>query len=125
MRLCRLVGEYTVCKASLDEVKSTPFSFLSVTDREVSLLCRSEDVPATVTVREDGWRGFRIQGQLDFSLIGVLAELSGILAKEEIGIFVTSTYDTDYIFVKKENYARACDALTRAGHIFIDESAGE
>ena len=125
MMLRRLAGEYTVCKVSADAAARTPFSFLSVTDSEVSLLCRTEDVPASVTAREDGWKGFRIEGQLEFSLVGVLYELSGILAKENIGIFVTSTYDTDYIFVKKEDFARACDALSRAGHIFTEESAGE
>lgn len=125
MMLRRLAGEYTVCKVSPDAAARAPFSFLSVTDSEVSLLCRTEDVPASVTAREDGWKGFRIEGQLEFSLVGVLYELSGILAKENIGIFVTSTYDTDYIFVKKEDFARACDALSRAGHIFTEESAGE
>ncbi|MBQ9369911.1 MAG: ACT domain-containing protein [Clostridia bacterium] len=125
MMLRRLAGEYTVCKVSPDAAARTPFSFLSVTDSEVSLLCRTEDVLVSVTAREDGWKGFRIEGQLEFSLVGVLYELSGILAKENIGIFVTSTYDTDYIFVKKEDFARACDALSRAGHIFTEESAGE
>ena len=40
---------------------------------------------------------------LDFSLIGILAKVSGILAEEKIGIFVTSTYDTDYVLVKAKD----------------------
>ena len=42
--------------------------------------------------RDDGWKGFRIQGPLDFSLIGILSKISGILADHKIGIFTVSTY---------------------------------
>jgi hypothetical protein len=37
---------------------------------------------------------------LDFGLIGILSKISTILAEEKIGIFVISTYNTDYIMVK-------------------------
>ena len=126
MTLQWLKGGFSVCKlGSVPTVETGQFRFLSVTDGEISLVCESESVPDFVTAREDGWRGFRVVGPLDFALIGVLSELSAVLAEEKIGIFVISTYDTDYIFVKKENFARACDALTRAGHIFTEESLGE
>jgi hypothetical protein len=39
---------------------------------------------------------------LDFGLIGILSGISGLLAEESISIFVVSTYNTDYIMVKKE-----------------------
>jgi hypothetical protein len=61
--------------------------------------------------REDGWRGFRIEGVLDFSLIGILSLISTILADNQIGIFAVSTYNTDYILVKDENFDRAMDPL--------------
>ena len=51
--------------------------------------------------REDGWRAFRIQGVLDFSLIGILSKITSILAEHSIGVFAISTYNTDYIFVKE------------------------
>ena len=57
-------------------------------------------MPKMTIEREDGWRGFRIQGILDFSLIGILSKLSGILADNKIGIFAISTFNTDYILVK-------------------------
>jgi len=53
---------------------------------------------------------------LDFSLIGVLSKLSSLLAENKIGIFVVSTYNTDYIFVKAENYDRAMKVLSGAGY---------
>ena len=66
--------------------------FIGKTDEELSLVCKTEDTPANTVERDDGWRGFRIQGTLDFSLIGILSKLSGILADHKIGIFALSTY---------------------------------
>ena len=68
---------------------------------------------------DDGWRGFRIQGVLDFSLIGILSKLSSILAEHKIGIFAVSTYNTDYILVKEENYERALTVLASEGYTVI------
>ena len=53
---------------------------------------------------------------LDFSLIGILSKISGILADNKIGIFAVSTYNTDYILVKKENFDRAMQVLAEAGY---------
>ena len=72
---------------------------------------------SNTTDKEDGWRGFRIVGKLDFSLIGILARISGILAEAGIGIFAVSTCNTDYIFTKEENFERALDALARQGTV--------
>ena len=69
--------------------------------------------------RDDGWRGFRIQGVLDFSLIGILSKLSGILAEHKIGIFAVSTYNTDYILVKEANFNRALEALVSEGYTVV------
>ena len=54
---------------------------------------------------------------LDFSLVGVLSKLSGILAEHQIGIFAVSTYNTDYILVKEENYEQALGILASEGYI--------
>ena len=95
------------------------FYFIGKTDEELSLVCRTEDVPSKTIERDDGWRGFRIQGVLDFSLIGILSKLSGILAKHEIGIFTVSTYNTDYILVKEANFNRALEALVSEEYIVV------
>ena len=95
------------------------FYFIGKTDEELSLVCKTEDTPDNTIERDDGWRGFRIQGVLDFSLIGILSKLSGILAEHKIGIFAVSTYNTDYILVKEENYERALSVLTSEGYTVI------
>ncbi len=121
MELKRLDGVLTVCKVAgisdLDLGKD--FYFIGKTDEELSLVCRTEDTPAGTLERDDGWKGFRIQGVLDFSLVGILSRLSGILAERGIGIFAVSTYNTDYILVKEENFERALDALSREGYTVV------
>lgn len=118
MEIKRIDYNFSVCKvADYSLVKlDSEYSFIGKTDEEKSLVCITEDVPSNVTEREDGWMAFRIQGVLDFSMIGILSEISGILAENKIGIFVISTYNTDYVLTKKENYQRALDVLNRAGY---------
>ena len=110
--------ELSVCKLeSLADAKlDADFYFIGRTDEELSLVCRTQDVPARTVAREDGWRGFRIEGVLDFSLIGILARISGILAENRIGLFAVSTFNTDTILVKEENFAKALAALAAAGY---------
>ena len=79
-------------------------------------MCKTEDAPQDTVERDDGWKGFRVQGVLDFSLIGILSKLSGILAEHKIGIFAVSTYNTDYILVKEENFERALTVLAAEGY---------
>ena len=121
MKIKKLEHELTVCKVKSIEAISldSDFYFIGKTDEELSLVCRTEDTPADTIEREDGWRGFRIQGVLDFSLIGILSRLSQILADNGIGIFAVSTYNTDYILVKEENFKKALDALENAGYTVV------
>ena len=121
MELKKIDCRLTVCKVT--EVSSinleAEFYFIGKTDEEVSLVCKTEDTPINTIEREDGWRGFRIQGVLDFSLIGILSKLSGILAEHKIGIFAVSTYNTDYILVKEENFERALNVLAAEGYVVV------
>ena len=121
MELKKLKYDLTVCKLAGTEAVdlSKEIYFIGRTDEELSLVCRTEDTPPNTVEREDGWKGFRIQGVLDFSLIGILSEISGVLAKNGIGIFAISTYNTDYILVKKENFERAMKALEESGYNVI------
>jgi hypothetical protein len=121
MTIRKIDGVFSVCKVTnYSKVDlSKPFCFTGRTDEENSLVCRSEDVPDNTTERDDGWKAFRIQGPLDFSLIGILSKISTILAENRIGIFAVSTFDTDYILVKQENFDRAMDALTKSGYEII------
>lgn len=121
MKLETLSAELTVCKlADVSRIDlRKDFYFIGKTDEELSLVCRTADTPAETLEREDGWRAFRIQGTLDFSLIGILSKITGILAENGIGIFAVSTYNTDYILVKSENFGRALQALSEAGYEVI------
>ncbi|MBE6042507.1 MAG: ACT domain-containing protein [Clostridiales bacterium] len=121
MELKKIDHKLTVCKvADVSDIDmSADFYFIGKTDEELSLVCRTEDTPARTTARDDGWRGFRIQGVLDFSLIGILSKLSGILAENKIGIFAVSTYNTDYILVKEENFEKALDILAAEGYTVV------
>ena len=118
MVLEKLDSDLTVCKvASVADLDlSAGFYFIGRTDEEISLVCRTADTPAGTVEREDGWKGFRIRGVLDFSLIGILSRLSGILAENGIGIFAVSTYNTDYILVKAADFDKALQALAAAGY---------
>lgn len=121
MELKRLPYNLTVCKVSdTSEIEmSKEFYFIGKTDEEISLVCRTEDTPQNTLERDDGWKGFRIQGILDFSLIGILSELSEILAKNKIGIFAVSTFNTDYILVKSEKFDAALTALEENGYTIV------
>ena len=121
MNLKKIPHKLTVCKVpDISDIDiSADFYFIGRTDEEVSLVCKTEDTPRNTTERDDGWRGFRIEGVLDFSLIGILSKLSGILAEHQIGIFAVSTYNTDYILVKEENFDRALKVLTSEGYTIV------
>ena len=118
MELKKIPYDLTVCKvadtAAID--LSGEFYFIGKTDEELSLVIPTDAVPAETTERDDGWRAFRIQGVLDFSLIGILSKISGLLADAGIGIFAVSTFNTDYILVKKENFEKALGVLEVAGY---------
>ena len=116
--ILRLDPAFSVCKlrdfSAVD--LSRPFHFAANTDEECSLVCPTSDVSDDVIAREDGWRAFRIEGVLDFSLIGILARISSLLANHGIGIFTVSTYNTDYILTKAENFEPALQALANDGY---------
>lgn len=121
MELKKLAYDLTVCKVDkIDEIiHLADFYFIGKTDEEISLVCRTESVPPNVIEREDGWKGFRIQGMLDFSLVGILAPIADILAENKIGIFAVSTFNTDYVLVKQENFEKSLDLLSNAGYVVV------
>lgn len=122
MEIKKLSQEFSVCQVedySLVNLDSE-YCFLGKTDEENSLVCRIDEVPSNATRRDDGWRAFRIQGVLDFSLIGILAKIASVLADNGIPIFAVSTYNTDYVLVKKEHYEKGLEALEASGYSVAD-----
>lgn len=118
LKIEALNGEFAVCrlKSLPDITEHDRFCFLSVTDGEISLVCPSVRIPGSAEKVENGWRGFRISGTLDFSLIGILAKVASLLANEKISIFAVSTYDTDYVFTKSDAFDRALAVLSENGY---------
>ena len=122
MEIKKIDHNFSVCQVedySLVNLNSE-YSFIGKTDEEKSLVCITDEVPANVIQRDDGWKAFRIQGVLDFSLIGILAKIAAALADNGISIFAVSTYNTDYVLMKKENYQKALDVLKAVGYMIID-----
>lgn len=111
----------TVCQvADYSQVNwDSDFVFVGQTDEEKSLVCYSKDVPENTTQVDEGWSGFRIEGVLDFSLVGILAKISSLLAEEEISIFALSTYNTDYVLTKTADFDKALEVLEAAGYAVV------
>lgn len=121
MLLKLLEENLSVCKISnVTEINyKDEFVFVGKTDEEISLVCSTKNLPVNCLESESGWRGFRIEGTLDFSLIGILSKISTKLAENKIGIFVISTFNTDYILIKEENLELAVKVLKEDSYEFI------
>ena len=102
--------------ASLPEtISECDFYSLSKTADELSLVC-----PEHLAVKSEkhslDWKCLKVAGPLDFKLTGILAGITDVLAKERISVFAISTFDTDYILIKKQNLTNAVSELERAGY---------
>jgi hypothetical protein len=101
-----------------DWARVGPFISVTRTTEELSIVCPEDAVPSNVHC-ERGWRCLRLVGTLDLTLVGVLASLLQPLADASVGVFVVSTFDTDYVLVKAPEMPRAMAALRRAGHVLV------
>ena len=99
-------------------VLKSEFYNVTRTNEELSIVCESE-IEVKSNRCDSDWSCIRIAGALDLALTGILAELSDTLAKAGIPIFAISTYNTDYILVKRDKLNSAIAALKEPGHIFI------
>lgn len=121
MEIRKLDDSFSICKVSdYSQVDlNSEYCFIGITDEEKSLVCITDSVPDNVIEHDDGWRAFRIQGILDFSLIGILAKIAALMAENGIGIFAVSTYNTDYILTKEDNFNKAIEILSAAGYTVV------
>ena len=122
MELKILKEDFSICKISdISKVNfESKYCFLGKTDEEISLVCTSDSVPANHTECDNGWKALKIDGVLDFSLVGILSKISTVLAENKIGIFAISTFNTDYILIKKENLNLATESLKKASYSFLE-----
>jgi hypothetical protein len=130
-----LPGRYAVCGLNAGDVvppwaqaaaKRSPApgrrqsnsSLLSITrtDRELSIVIEESRVPDNVRA-ERGFIALRIKGTLDFSIVGVLAKLTGALAAANVPVFVISTFETDVILIREGDQQRVVAALKSLAHI--------
>lgn len=118
MKLKNLNTEFSIVQ--LRNIKSIDFSiqplFIAHTVEELSVVLPTRFVPAETIKREDAWCGFKVEGILDFSLVGILAKIATALADASISIFANSTYNTDYILVKKNDFGNAVKVLLSHGY---------
>ena len=114
--------QLTVCKCA--EVPrgllEGGFCCIARTADEISVVCETTGAPDETIEREDGWRGLKVRGPLDFGLVGIMARISSALAGAGVPLFAISTYDTDYVLVKEETLETAISALRRGGCL-VDE----
>lgn len=114
MQLKKLTQDFTICKiryiAQIDFADE--FVFVSKTDDEISLVCESSRAPKDAIACEPGWRALKISGVLDFSMVGVIARITDLIAQAQISVFVVSTFNTDYILLKANNFENGVKILT-------------
>lgn len=119
-----LKERFGVCRLSKDEpipkwINDSEFVSITRTADELSIVCVEHDIPDG-TKCERNWRVLKVEGPLDFSLIGILASISTILARNDVSLFAISTYDTDYILVKSQDIAKAVDALGKEKYEIVE-----
>ena len=118
MNIKLLKGDFSVCQLQdLSKLNlAADVFFLTKTPDELSLVCLTDEVPPNTVKTDHGWRAFKVEGQLDFSLVGILSNLAKVLAERSISIFAVSSYDTDYILIKAVKVDEAKEALAAAGY---------
>ena len=122
MEIKKIDQDFSVCQVedySLVNIDSE-YCFIEKTDEEKSLVCLTSEVPSNVIQCDNGWKAFRIQGVLEFSLIGILSKITAILANNDISIFAVSTYNTDYVLIKKEKYQKGLEILKLSGYEIVE-----
>lgn len=103
------------------QVLKAELFFIAKTADELSIVCPS-DIQIDSIESESGWQALEVLGPLGFSLTGIMSNISGVLADAQISIFAVSTFDTDYILVKKDSMNEAIQALRKNGYKVLSDS---
>lgn len=121
MDLKMISGEFAICQVKdFSEVDLTKdYVFTAKTKEEYSVICPKEIVPKECIQVEYGWECFRIAEDAAFEKYGMIAFLADVVAKQETGILVVATYDTDYILIKTNKMKQVREALIKEGCKFI------
>lgn len=128
LHLTVLPGEFAVCRLPAGSTPpthepGTQFWSVTMTPEEVSVVCLAEEVPPGADMHR-GLRAIKIEGPIEFDVVGVLGALTAPLANARVSVFGVSTYDTDYILVSEHDLRQAVTALKVAGHLVAPPLAG-
>lgn len=121
MKIKVLANKLSVCQVRTPShipVNSAPL-FVGITEDEISVVCNTLDVPENAVAIENNWRALKIEGILEFSLVGILSKISTLLADEGNSIFAISTFNTDYILVKQNDLDKSIDILVSNNYEMI------
>jgi len=103
-----------------NEVLDGNYTWIGKTKEELSVVCDA-GINLQSQKCDSPWSAIKLMGTFDFSEIGILSDISNVLAMAGISIFAFSTYDTDYILIKKVNIDNAILALKANGYIIEPE----
>ncbi len=123
IRIVILEEIYSICRLEKndtipDDITKSNFYSITSSPKEISLVCEQKFIRDGMKVEKD-WKVLKIDSILDFSLIGIISKISTILADAKISIFVVSTYDTDYVLIKKSNLEITVRVLEENGYEII------
>lgn len=110
-----LVGEFFCVVRTPDQL-----SIVCPEDACTDDVCTEDRMPSAATI-ERGWVALKLEGTFPFSMTGVLASFVQPLAEAQIPIFAISTFDTDYVLIKREYREQAIATLDAAGHEKLGE----
>lgn len=116
LAVCRMDAREKAPAWALDTLGG-PLACVVRTADELCVICGVDDVPRSATGAELGFRAFKLDGQIPFSTIGVVAALTGPIATAGLSVFVASTFDTVYLLVKESQVARATSVLKKSGFV--------
>ena len=122
MNLSILNDKYSIYKFKSESalpawIYSSEFYSITKTRDEVSVVAIQTDLTSEdIICKNNDWRMIKIEGPLDFSIVGIIADLSAIFKKKNISIFTLSTYDTDYILLKQKDLDTGIQMLIENGH---------
>ena len=119
-----LPDTFFICQIGLDEaipqsVFALNFYSVTKTSDEISIITNSFIEMPSAKINA-GWKGFKVEGVLDFSLTGIINRITKPLKENNISVFVTSTYNTDYVFVKEANLEKTIEVLNNTPDISIN-----
>jgi hypothetical protein len=112
--ICRLGGDASIP----DWATASDFYSITRSADELSVVCRQETVPEGIRAERD-WICLRVSDNVPFSVVGLLASLTGAMAEAGVSVFAISTFDTDYVLVKQKDLAAAVEALRGQGHSVV------